>query len=92
MDNMERLHIEESSHEKHFVTMCVEGLSVSEMNEIIDMDSFEEKCDALCRVMGKHENDSKIGRNIANVWYRGNGIYSIRHVGGHLFVRIGKNC
>ena len=85
---MEKLHIEESSREKHFKTMCIEGLSVNEMNEILDLDSFEDMCNALVRVMGQHENDSDLGRNVARIWMNRNGIYSIRHVGGHLFVRI----
>ena len=90
---MEKLHIEKTSSDRCFNTFMVEGLSVSEMNEIIDARSNgKDQRDVLVDVMGRHENDSSYGNNIAEGWRCGYGIYHIGHVGGHLFVEVGNSC
>lgn len=86
---MGMLHIEKISSDRCFDHYCVEGLSVKEMNEILDA---PDRRDALVDVMGRHKNDSAYGKNIAEAWRCGYGIYSIRHVGGHLFVEVGNSC
>ena len=87
------LHIEKSSSDRTFNTFIVEGLSVDEMNEILNArdNGFDER-DILVEVMGKHENDSSYGNNIAECWRNGYGIYGIRHFGGHLIVTVGNSC
>lgn len=87
------LHIEKSYSDNYFDTYCVEGLSVKEMNEVLTArDNGLDERDILVKVMGKHDNDSWYGKNIAEGWRCGYGIYSIRHVGGHLFVQVGNHC
>lgn len=83
------LHIEKTCSDRCFDHYCIEGLSVNEINEILDA---KDRRDALVEVMGRHENDSLYGQNIAEGWRCGYGIYSIRHVGGHLFVEVGNSC
>ena len=87
------LHIEKTSSDRYFNTFCVEGLSVAEMNAVLNAreNGLDER-DVLVSVMGEHDNDSDYGKNIAEGWRRGYGIYDIRHVGGHLFVEVGNNC
>ena len=86
---MKKLHIETSSKDNTFTIFLVEGLSVDEVNEIL---KANDRRDALVEVMGRHENDSRYGRNIAEAWRRGYGIYGIRHFGGHLLVTVGNSC
>lgn len=86
---MSKLHIEESSRDRTFTIYIVEGLSVAEVNEILN---GKDRRDALVEVMGRHENDSRYGRNIAEAWRCGYGIYGIRHFGGHLLVTVGNSC
>ena len=86
---MSKLHIEESSRDNTFTIYLVEGLSVDETNEILNA---TDRRDALVTVMGRHENDSRYGRNIAEAWRCGYGIYGIRHFGGHLLVTVGNSC
>ena len=87
------LHIEESYRDNTFTTFCVEGLSVKEMNAVLNAESTgQDQRDVLVNVMGKHENDTRYGGNIAEAWRNGYGIYGIRHVGGHLFVQVGNSC
>ena len=87
------LHIEESYRDNVFTTYCVEGLSVKEMNAVLNAreNGFDER-DVLVNVMRNHDNDSHYGKNIAEAWRNGYGIYGIRHVGGHLFVKVGNSC
>ena len=84
-----KLHIEQSSRDSTFTIYLVEGLSVDEVNEILKAD---DRRDALVEVMGRHENDSRYGQNIAEAWRYGYGIYGIRHFGGHLLVTVGNSC
>ena len=87
------LHIEKSYSDNYFDTFCVEGLSVKEINEILDAsDNGLDRRDVLVKVMNQHDNDSRYGKNIAEGWRNGYGIYGIRHVGGHLFVQVGNSC
>ena len=87
------LHIEKSSSDRCFNTFIVEGLSVDEMNKILNArnNGFDER-DVLVEVMSKHDNDSSYGKNIAESWRNGYGIYGIRHFGGHLIVTVGNSC
>ena len=87
------LHIEKSYGERFFDVFCIEGLSVEEMNAVLNAhDNGLDERDVLVEVMSKHDNDSSYGKNIASGWRHGYGIYEIRHVGGHLFVTVGNNC
>jgi len=86
---MKKLHIETSSKDNTFTIFLVEGLSVDEVNEILKAD---DRRDALVEVMGRHENDSRYGQNIAEAWRCGYGIYGIKHFGGHLLVTVGNSC
>ena len=86
------LHIEKIGTDRCYIQWLVEGLSVEEMNTIIDTESFSEQCDCLVNIMGNHDNDSYYGKNIAEGWRRGYGIYDIRHFGGHLIVTVGNSC
>ena len=75
------LTIETVSKDRHYTTECITGLSVEEMNEVLA------NHDALGEVMGKHGFG-----NTYQCWHNGYGIYSIRHIGGHLLVEIGNSC
>lgn len=75
------LQIEEASRDRTYKTMCITGLSVEEMNEVLD------NHDALGEVMEKYGMGSTY-----RCWHNGYGIYSIRHIGGHLLVEIGNSC
>lgn len=87
------LHIEKSNSDRCFNTFIVEGLSVDEMNKILNArDNGADERDALVEVMRKHDNDSSYGKNIAGGWRNGYGIYGIRHFGGHLIVTVGNSC
>ena len=87
------LHIVKEYSDNYFDTFSVEGLSVEEMNAVLNArDNGLDDCDVLVEVMSKHDNDSHYGKNIAEGWRRGYGIYGIRHVGGHLFVQVGNHC
>lgn len=79
---LEKLKIEESSHDRTFTTYIVEGLSVEEMNQILNVSH-----DALGDIMVKHGMGDTY-----NCWHNGYGIYGIRHFGGHLLVTIGNSC
>lgn len=78
---MDKLKIEESSHDRWYTTLIIEGLSVEEMNQVL------EHHDALGDVMEKHGMG-----NTYKCWHNGYGIYGIRHFGGHLLVMIGNSC
>lgn len=80
MSNNE-LKIQHEYEDNTYKTISIEGLSVSEMDEILS------NHDALGDIMTAHG----YGKMYA-VWHNGYGIYGISHVGGHLFVRIGKSC
>ena len=87
------LHIEKSSSDRYYNTFIVEGLSVEEMNKILNArDNGADERDALVEVMSKHDNDSSYGKNIAEGWKNGYGIYGIRHFGGNLIVTVGNSC
>ena len=87
------LHIEKSYSDNVFTEYIVEGLSVDEMNQVLNARSDgKDDRDVLVTVMGQHENDSSYGNNIAEGWRYGYGIYSIRHFGGHLLVKVGNSC
>ena len=90
---MSKLHIEKTYSDRYFDTYMVEGLSVEEMNMVLNARSEgKDDRDVLVEVMSKHENDSSYGQNIAEGWRCGYGIYSIRHFGGHLLVQVGNSC
>ena len=77
-----KLTVEESAKDRWYTTLCITGMTVDEINYIL---TGREK--ALGEVMEKYGEG-----NMFSVWSCGYGIYSIRHVGGHLFVMIGNNC
>ena len=88
-----KLHIEKVSSDRYYDFYTVEGLTVEEMNFVIDgYDSSTSKADRLVEVMSKHDNDSSYGKNIVEGWRWGYGIYSIRHIGGHLLIEVGNSC
>ena len=78
---MSELTIKEEFHDRTFTTLCIDGLSVAEMNTILA------NHDALGDIMSHHGHGSAY-----TSWKCGYGIYGIRHVGGHLFVTIGNSC
>ena len=87
------LHIEKTSSDRCFNTFAVEGLSVEEMNEILNArHNGKDDRNVLVDVMGRHDNDSSYGKNIAEGWRCGYGIYHIGHVGGTLLVEVGNSC
>lgn len=88
-----KLHIEKAYSEPYFDTYIVDGLSVDEMSSVLyaHRDGKDDR-DVLVEVMSKHPNDSSYGQNIAEGWKCGYGIYSIRHFGGSLLVKVGNNC
>ena len=63
-------------------TYSIEGLSVEEMNEILDR-----RQDALVEILTRHGYP-----DTATAWKDGYGIYGIKHFGGHLLVQVGKSC
>ena len=90
---MATLHIEKTFSDNIFDTFLVQGLSVEEMNAVLNARSEgKDDRDVLVEVMDKHDNDSDYGKNIASGWRCGYGIYSIRHVGEYLLVMVGNNC
>jgi len=92
-DNAVKLHIEKVRSERFFDTFIVEGLSVEEMNAVLNArQNGQDDRDVLVDVMNQHENDSWYGQNIAEAWRCGYGIYGIRHFGGHLIVDVGNSC
>lgn len=76
-----KLTIQKEFSDRIYDTMCVDGLTVEEMNEILLNNS------ALGRIMTKHGCGGTY-----SCWHNGYGIYGIRHVGEHLFVTIGNSC
>ena len=92
-DNNVKLHIEKVSSDRFFDTFIVEGLSVEEMDAVLNArHNGQDDRDVLVDVMNQHENDSSYGQNIAEAWRCGYGIYGIRHFGGHLIVDVGNSC
>lgn len=75
------LKIKEEYRDRTFTTLSIEGLSVEEMNEVLSNHN------KLGDVMAKHGMGG-----MYDCWHNGYGIYGIRHVGGHLFVKIGNSC
>ena len=85
---MEDLHIEQVSKDRYFETKMITGLSVDEMKYILDGNGDgKRQDDRLVEVMNKRTNST-----MYDAWRYGYGIYSIRHVGGHLLVQVGTNC
>ena len=83
---MSDLKIETVSKDRYFDFITVEGLSVEEMKYVLEGNGDGKQMnDRLCVVMEKH------GKSIDD-WRWGYGIYSIKHIGGHLLVEIGNNC
>ena len=78
---MNNLTIKEEYRDRYYDTLCIDGLTVEEMNEILSNHS------ALGDIMEKHG----MGKTY-EYWHNGYGIYGIRHVGSHLFVQIGNSC
>ena len=90
---MGTLHIEKVSSDRYYDFFTVEGLTVEEMNYVIDGNGDgKRREDRLVEVMSKHDNDSNYGKNIADGWRWGYGIYSVKHIGVHLLVEVGNNC
>lgn len=90
---MGMLHIEKTYSDGTFNTFLVEGLSFDDLNEVLDAPEHgKDERDVLVDVMGRYENDSSYGSNIAEAWRNGYGIYGIRHFGGHLLIRVGMSC
>lgn len=90
---MATLHIEKTSSDRLYDYYTVEGLSVEEIKQITEArKDGKDSRDVLVEVMSKHNNDSWYGKNIAESWRWGYGIYSIRHFGGHLLVEVGNSC
>ena len=88
----DKLHIEKQYSSTGIDTYLVEGLSVAEMNSILDAGSFEKQRDTLAELLDQHENDTYYGRGLGSAWRHGYGIYGIRHFGGHLIVSVGNSC
>ena len=90
---MSLIHIEKTSSDRCFNYYTVDGLSVEEIKQITEARSNgKDDRDVLVEVMSKHDNDSSYGKNIAEGWRCGYGIYHIGHVGGHLFIEVGNSC
>lgn len=85
------LHIEKQYSYPGTDTFLIEGLSVKEMNTILDAGSFDSQRDALADILDNHENDFR-NANLGTCWRCGYGIYGIRHFGGHLLVTVGNSC
>ena len=81
-DKLPELIFKEEYHDKRYTTLCVDGLSVDEMNQILNVSH-----DSLGEIMKNHGHGQMYME-----WKYGWGIYGIRHVGGHLFVMVGNNC
>ena len=78
---MSDLTIKKEFGDRVYDTMCIDGLTVEEMNEVLS------DHDKLGDIMESHG----LG-DTYSCWHNGYGIYGIRHVGGHLFVKIGNSC
>ena len=81
MSEKDNVTLEQAYKDNTFTTMCIDGLSVDEMNEILAHH------DSLGKIMTRHGMGGTY-----SCWHNGYGIYGIRHVGGHLFVQIGNSC
>ena len=74
------LKLEIAAQDSKYTTICVTGLTVAEMNYVL-----ENGKEPLSKVMEQNGASDVYER-----WENEFGIYSIRHVGGHLFVMIGR--
>ena len=92
-DNNRTLHVEQVSRDRYFDFYTIEGFTVEEMDYIIkgNGDGVEMN-DRFVNVMSKYRNDSWYGKNVAEAWRWGYGIYSIKHIGGHLLIEVGNSC
>lgn len=90
---MATLHIVKTGSDRWYDYYSVEGLSVDEIKQITEAHlNGKDSRDVLVEVMSKYDNDSSYGKNIAEGWKCGYGIYHIGHVGGHLLVEVGNSC
>lgn len=88
-----KLHIEKTSSDRWYNYFSVEGLSIEDMNTILNANrEGKDQRDVLVDVMSQYDNDSYYGQNIAEGWRNGYGIYHIGHIGGHLLVEVGNSC
>lgn len=78
---MSDLIIQQEFEDNTYRTMSIEGLSPDEMDAILA------NHDRLADAMEAHG-----ALNTYVCWHNGYGIYRISHVGGILFVKIGKSC
>ena len=82
------LKIEVTSKDRYWETLMISGLSVKDMKYILDGNGDGKKMDdRLCETMNRITNST-----MYDAWRYGYGIYSVRHVGGHLLVQVGNNC
>lgn len=85
---MDDLEFEKVSHNHTFTTECISGLSVEEMDYILDGNGDGKDIDdRLCETLNKRTNST-----MYDAWRYGYGIYGIKHFGGHLLVTIGNSC
>ena len=81
------LKIELSDSDRTFSTYIVEGLSVEEMNRIFNpQDDGTRQDDRLQEILNSHNP------GLGDSWRWGYGIYSVKHFGGHLLVKVGNSC
>ena len=87
------LHIEKVSSDRWYDFYTVEGMTIEDMNYVLSGNGDGKKReDRLMETMDKYDNDSWYGHNIGSAWRWGYGIYSVRHIGGHLLIEVGNNC
>lgn len=87
MAEYEKLNIEVMSKNRTFTDFIVEGLSVEEMNWILDpQNDGTTREDRLVETLNKHNP------TLGTSWSCGYGIYGINHFGGHLIVKVGNTC
>ena len=84
---MEKLKVEKISSDRTFSDYTIEGLSVEEMNRIFDpQGDGSRQDDRLQEILDAHNP------GLGTAWRCGYGIYSVRHVGGILMVKVGNSC
>ena len=81
------LKIEVSSRDRTFTTYVIEGLSVDEMNRILNPQPDGSNMDSrLQEILNSHNP------GLGDDWRWGYGIYGVKHFGGHLLVTVGNSC
>lgn len=78
----DQMRFETVAQDRYFTTICITGLTVEEMNDVLTRGET-----GLQEVMENHGDG-----NTFTCWKCGYGIYSIRHCGADLFVQIGNSC